>query len=129
MDKNYMNISKVESFLMSILENNLGDATYVYSPPSTLPSTLTNFSVISINNVIDMDGYGRATALIYLYGKPLSNGSKNASKISQMATKLNEIIENNKNTNYVITRRSTYSDYDSNRSWYFDVVELIIKIY
>lgn len=67
MDKNSLNISKIESFLMSILENNVGDAVFVSTPTSTLSSTLTSFCIIDANDISDYDAYGSGSVLLDRY--------------------------------------------------------------
>lgn len=128
MNANSLNVSKIESFMVSILEGNVGEAVYVGNPPSTIATSMNSFSVIDVNNVEDLDAFGRATVLVYLYGRPNANSTKKAALISAMATKMNELIENNTSNNYQLERRSTYSDYDSTRNWFYDVVEVIVKI-
>jgi hypothetical protein len=76
-----------------------------------------------------MDAYGYGVALVWLYARPLANGAKNVAKMSELESKLNEVIENANDSIYHISSRATYSDYDSERKWHCNIVELNLKIF
>ena len=129
MDSNKLNISKVETYLHSIFDNVVSDNTYVGTPPETIKESWTDMCVIDTGGSIrDMDAYGRGVVLVWLYARPLANGAKNVAKMSEMETKLNEVIENARNSSYRISRRATHSDYDNNRKWHCNIIELNLII-
>ena len=81
------------------------------------------------NRVSDLDAYGEAIVLIWLYARPFENGAKNVAMMEELETRLNKVIEDNKNNGiYGINRRNTYSDYDPDRQWHCNIVELNILI-
>ena len=80
-------------------------------------------------NIRDMDAYGAGVALVWLYARPLANGAKNVAKMSELESKLNEVIASANDSIYHINRRATYSDYDSERKWHCNIVELNLRIF
>jgi hypothetical protein len=129
MHKDNINISKIETYLHSIIDNVVSDNTYVGTPPETLKESWNDMCVIDVGpNVKDMDAYGKGVVLVWLYARPLANGAKNVAKMSELETKLNEVIKNAHDRTYRINRGATYSDYDSNRKWHCNIVELNLTI-
>ena len=129
MRKDNINISEIETYLHSIIDNVVSDNTYVGTPPETLKESWSDMCVIDVGpNVKDMDAYGKGVVLVWLYARPLANGAKNVAKMSELETKLNEVIKNAHDRTYRISRGATYSDYDSNRKWHCNIVELNLII-
>lgn len=130
MNKNNLNISKIENYLNSIIDNVVSNQTYVGRLPDTLDSTWKDMCLIDCGAAIaDYDAFGSGIVLIWLYAKPLSDGSKNVSTMSQLEQKLNEVIANASSKTYQMNRRNTYTDYDTERKWHCNIVELNITIY
>lgn len=129
MDKKHLNISKIETYLHSIIDNIVSNNTYVGTPPETLKEDWDDICVIDVGpNIKDMDAYGKGVVLVWLYARPLANGAKNVAKMSELETKLNEVIKNAHNSTYRINRRATYTDYDPERKWHCNIVELNLTI-
>lgn len=129
MYNNNINVSKIETYLHSIIDNIVSENTYVGTPPETLKETWQDLCVIDLGSAIrDMDACGKGVVLVWLYARPLANGAKNVAKMSEMETKLNEVIESAHNSTYRLNRRATYTDYDSQRKWHCNIVELNLTI-
>lgn len=129
MNYNNINISKIETYLHSIIDNVVSDNTYVGTPPETIKEDWQDMCVIDLgSNIIDRSAYGRGVVLVWLYARPLASGAKNVAKMSELETKLNEVIESAHNSAYRISRRATYSDYDTTRKWHCNIVELNLTI-
>jgi hypothetical protein len=129
MRKDNINISEIETYLHSIIDNVVSDNTYVGTPPETLKESWNDICVIDVGpSIRDMDAYGKGVVLVWLYARPLANGAKNVAKMSELETKLNEVIKNAHDRTYRINRGATYSDYDSNRKWHCNIVELNLII-
>ena len=95
MDKNNLNISYVEDYLYSVMDNKISVNTYVGTLPDTIQSTWQDMCLIDCGSAIaDYDAFGGGVVLIWLYAKPLANGSKNVSRMAKMETELNNIISN-----------------------------------
>lgn len=130
MDKNNMNISRIETYLHGIIDNKVSKNTYAGTLPDTIKSDWDDMVLVDCaNRVSDMDAYGEAIVLVWLYARPFENGSKNVAMMDELETKLNEVIENANDRIYVINRRNTYSDYDSDRQWHCNIVELNVRIF
>lgn len=129
MNSSAINISKIESYLHGIMDNVVSDNTYVGTPPETIKESWQDMCVIDLGAAInDMDAYGKGVVLVWLYARPLANGAKNVAKMSEMETKLNEVIESAHNSTYRLNRKAIYTDYDSNRKWHCNIVELNLTI-
>lgn len=130
MDKNNMNISRIETYLHGIIDNKVSKNTYAGTLPDTIKSDWNDMVLVDCaNRVSDLDAYGEAIVLIWLYARPFENGAKNVAVMDELETKLNEVIENANDKIYVINRRNTYSDYDSDRQWHCNIVELNVRIF
>lgn len=131
MNKDNMNISKVETYLNSILDNAVSDNTFFgYIPEKELidPSWTDLVYVEIPNGIEDRDAYGQGTVLVWLYARPHQSGRKNVAVMSQLEMRLNEVIGNASSPHYTITRRSTYTDYDTELDWHCNAVELILTV-
>lgn len=132
MNKDNINISKVETYLNSILDNVVSNNTFFgYFPASeAIDSSWNDMVIVEIpNGIRDNDAYGQGTALVWLYARPLSSGRKNVAVMSQLEQRLNEVIRTASSPIYALSRRNTFSDYDEKLNWHCNAVELIIKVY
>lgn len=132
MDSNNLNISKIETYLNSILDNKVSKNTYFgYLPDASIIKASDWQDMVMIempNGIRDMDAYGQGTVLVWLYARPLGSGRKNVAKMSELETNLNDVITNVTSNEYHIVRRLTFTDYDTNINWHCNVIELIITI-
>lgn len=129
MNKDDLNISKIESYLYSIIDSVVSENTSAGAPPETIKESWIDMCVIDVgSNIRDYEAYGKGVVLIWLYARPLANGAKNVAKMSELETKLNEVIKNAHDSTYRINRRATYTDYDAERKWHCNIVELNLTI-
>lgn len=129
MDKNLMNISKIETFFNSLLDEKVSSNTFFTDLPSTIKQEWDSMVVVDCENAIsDLNGCGKGTVLIFLYAKPLSTGMKNVAKLSELEQKLNECIASNDSKTYIINRANTYTDYDEERNLHCNIVVLNLII-
>lgn len=128
-----MNISKIETYLNGILDNVVSNNTFFgYMPDASIVKTSDWQDMVMVeipNGVRDMNAYGQGTVLVWLYARPLESGRKNVAKMSVLEDRLNDVIANNKDKNYQISRRMTYTDYDTDIDWHCNVVEIILKVF
>ena len=110
MNKDNLNISKIETYLAGIIDNVVSDNTYAGTLPTTINSAWSDM------------------VLIWLYAKPRTDGTKNVALMSQLEKKLNEVIGAADDRHYIISRRDTFTDYDDARKWHCNIVELNITI-
>ena len=129
MDKNNLNISKVEDYLYKVLKSKVSENLYVGTLPDTTQSTWSDMCLIDCGNGLrDYDAYGKGTVLIWLYAKPLSNGQKNVKLMDELELGLNKAISQADSKIYRINRGNVYCDYDSTRRWHCNIVELNLLI-
>lgn len=129
MNKDNINISKIETYLHSIMDNVVSDNTYAGTLPDTIQSSWSDMVLIDCATAIkDMNAYGQGIVLIWLYAKPRGDGAKNTATMAKLERKLNEVIADASDGTYHISRRDTFSDYDSDRKWHCNIVELNILI-
>lgn len=132
MDKNNINISKIETFLNGLIDNKVSGNTFFTALPDKSVIDASNWQDMVLveipNGVMDFDAYGQGTVLIWLYARPLESGRKNVAKMSELEKKLNEVVASYSSTNYAIKRRYTYTDYDTDIKWHCNAVEILITI-
>lgn len=132
MDSNKINISKIETFLYEKIDNVVGKNTFVGSkvPDKTaIPTDWNDIVLIDIpNGVRDFDAYGKGTVLIYLFARPQESGRKNVAVLSKMEASLNEVINTSSNDTYLLKRRLTFTGYDMNIDWHYNVIEITLTI-
>ena len=133
MDSNKINISKIETFLNEKIDNVVSKNTFVGSkvPDKTaIPADWKDIVLIDIpNGVRDFDAYGQGTVLVSLFARPMESGRKNVAVLSKMEESLNEVIKSNTDKTYNLSRRLTYTGYDSDIDWHFNTIEVIIKVF
>ena len=133
MDSNKINISKIETFLNEKIDNVVSKNTFVGSkvPDKTaIPADWKDIVLIDIpNGVRDFEAYGQGTVLVSLFARPMESGRKNVAVLSKMEESLNEVIKSNTDKTYALSRRLTYTGYDSDIDWHFNTIEVIIKIF
>ena len=133
MDSNKINISKIETFLNEKIDNVVSKNTFVGSkvPDKTaIPTDWKDIVLIDIpNGVRDFEAYGQGTVLVSLFARPMESGRKNVAVLSKMEESLNEVIKSNTDKTYTLSRRLTYTGYDSDIDWHFNTIEVIIKIF
>lgn len=133
MDINKINISKIETFLNGKIDNVVSYNTFVGSKlpdRAAIPAEWKDICLIDIpNGIHDFDAYGQGTVLVSLYARPMESGRKNVAVLSEMEQKLNAIIKANTDQTYQLSRRLTYTGYDTDIDWHFNTIEVIIKVY
>lgn len=129
MDKDNLNISKLETYLYSIIHKKVSANTYAGTLPDTIQESWTDMCLIDCGSIADRNAFGKGNVLIWLYAKPLANGSKNTKLMSKLEKSLNSVIENANNPTYQINRNAVYPDYDSDRKWHCNIVMLNVTVY
>ena len=133
MNKDNLNISKIETYLNSILDNVVSEHTYFTKLPDASVITASSWQdmvLIDIpDGIKDFDAFGQGHVFIVLYARPLDSGKKNVAKMSQLEVKLNEVIANANDKYYHISRNDVHTTYDGDINWHCNVVELILKVF
>lgn len=132
MNKDNLNISKIETYLNSILDNAVSNNTFFTTLPDSAvvkSSDWTDMVLIDIPiGVKDFDAYGNGEIDIVLYAKPFESGKKNVAKMAQLEAKLNEVIANANSTEYMLKPYDAHSMYDTDINWHCNVITYLITI-
>lgn len=129
MDKNLMNISRIEAFFDSILKGKLSKNIFYSDLPPTIKESWSDFVLVDVFSVNDLDGMGTGLVNIYLYAKPLSSGCKNVKALNNLEDKLTAILKDAEGKPYNITRAYTNTGFDSQCNTHYNIVGLYIKIF
>lgn len=133
MNKDNLNISKIETYLNSILDNVVSNNTFFTKLPNASvvqSSDWKDMVLIDIpDGIRDYEAYGQGFVFVALYARPLESGKKNVALMSKLETKLNEVIANADDKNYHISRNDVHTTYDDDINWHCNVVELILKVF
>lgn len=133
MIKDSINISKIETYLNSIIDNVVSNNTFYTALPDASivkSSDWQDMVLIDIpDGIKDFDAYGQGIVFVALYARPLESGKKNVAKMSQLETKLNEVIENANDKTYHLSRNDVHTTYDEDIKWHCNVVEIILKVF
>lgn len=133
MNKDNLNISKIETYLNEILDGEVSENTFFTTYPNVSmvqSSDWQDMVLVDIpSGVSDMEAMGLGYIFIGLYARPHESGKKNVAKMSELEEKLNVVLANAKDSRYLLVRNDTHSTYDEDIDWHCNVVELIIKIF
>lgn len=132
MINDYINISKIETHLCSVLRKNVCARCYAGTLPSTLKDKMDTYVVIDCGGSIsDLHAYGKGAVNIYLYARP--NGvSKNVAELSKMESKFMKALREDKfdSEHYRVARDLMYQDtgYDSTYGMHFIIKAIHLTI-
>lgn len=124
-----LDIASIEAFLYDAINGKVSKNTFTGLPDTTKASWKDMCLVDCGNAINDMRSYGRGSVMIWLYSKPLSDGSKDTRSMAKLERSLDEIIKGLRSDKFAISIRSKYNDYDSDRKWYCTIVILNIIVY
>lgn len=130
MNKSNLNISNIENYLFTLFDNVVSNNTFIGTLPDTIDASWTDMVLIDFGTSInDLDAMGRCIVHIFLYAKPLANGSKNVRKLAEMEDKFNEVMLSQKDKTYQLSHVYDDSDYDKERKWHFNIKALNLMIF
>lgn len=113
-----------------LFDNKVSNNTYIGTLPDTIDSTWQDMVLIDFGtNVNDLDAMGRCIVHIFLYAKPLANGSKNVKVMADLEDKFNAVMETQSDKTYQLNHAYDDSDYDKDRKWHFNIKALNLMIF
>ena len=130
MTDKWLNISYIEDFFYTLFQNKaLGEVNVGGKLPDTLSKNVSRMTLVDCGSMRDRHAYGSGIVLVYLFSKPDGNGKKNVPAMAEMEETVRQLVEKSRHDHYVISRGSTYTDYDSTYDMHCNIVEinLIIK--
>lgn len=128
MDRNLMNISKIETFFDTLLRGTVSDNVFFTYLPDAVEESWKEMVLVDCSAMDDWDAFGRGTVLVMIYVPPMPSGRKNVAVMSSVEQRLNSAIDRCADPIYRIRRGETYSDYDAERKMFVNIVtvELVV---
>ena len=125
----WLNISLIEDFFFSLLNSKeLGKVVVGKKLPDTLSKGTKRMTLIDLGRVRDKTGYGSGVVLVFLFSKSADNGEKNVPVMAEMEEFLRTKVAESRHEHYIISRGSTYPDYDSTYDMHCNIVEINLTI-
>ena len=125
----WLNISLIEDFFFSLLNSKeLGKVVVGKKLPDTLSKDTKRITLVDLGRVRDKTGYGSGVVLVFLFSKSADNGEKNVPVMAEMEEFLRTKVAESRHEHYIISRGSTYPDYDSTYDMHCNVVEINLTI-
>ena len=125
----WLNISQIEDFFFTLLNSKeLGKVVVGKKLPDTLSKDTKRMTLIDLGRVRDKTGYGSGVVLVFLFSKSAGNGEKNVPVMAEMEEFLRTKVAESRHEHYIISRDSTYPDYDSTYDMHCNVVEINLTI-
>jgi hypothetical protein len=132
MNRDSLNISKIETYLNSVLDGVVSDNTFFTTYPNVAvvkASDWQDMVLVDIpSGISDFDAYGKGYIFIGLYARPLESGKKNVARMAQLEKKLNEVLDSTFDPRYMLVKSDAHSTYDEDIDWHCNVIELILTI-
>lgn len=133
MNKDNLNISKIETYLNSIVDNVVSNNTFFTALPDKSVVDASDWQDMVLIDfpmgIKDLEAYGRGEVDIVLYARPLESGKKNVAQMSLLETRLNEVVKNANDKDYQIVRDDARSKYDTDINWHCNVITFILKVF
>ena len=125
----WLNISLIEDFFFSLLNSKeLGKVVVGKKLPDTLSKDTKRITLIDLGRVRDRVGYGSGIVLVFLFSKSSGNGEKDVPTMAEMEEFVRTKILESRHEHYIISRGSTYPDYDSTYDMHCNVVEINLTV-
>lgn len=132
MNKTNLSISKIETYLNSIIDNKVSVNTFFTVIPDASivkSSDWTDMVMIAMpEGIADFEAYGKGSVFVYLYARPLESGRKNVAKMAELESKLETVLENANDKHFLLARNDARTTYDDDINWHCNLIELILKI-
>ena len=125
----WLNISLIEDFFYTLLQSDkLGKIVVGTKLPDTLSKDAKRITLVDLGRINDRVGYGSGIVLIFLFSKSSSNGEKDVPAMAEMEEFLRTKVLESKHAHYIISRGSTYPDYDNTYDMHCNIVEINLTI-
>ena len=125
----WLNISLIEDFFYTLLKSDkLGKVVVGTRLPDTLSKDAKRITLVDLGRIRDRFGYGSGIVLIFLFSKSSGNGEKDVPVMAEMEEFLRIKVAESRHEHYIISRGSTYPDYDSTYDMHCNVVEINLTI-
>lgn len=125
----WLNISLIEDFFYTLLKSDkLGKVVVGTRLPDTLSKDAKRITLVDLGRIKDRVGYGSGVVLVFLFSKSSGNGEKDVPTMAEMEEFVRTKILESRHEHYIISRGSTYPDYDSTYDMHCNVVEINLTV-
>lgn len=125
----WLNISLIEDFFYTLLKSDkLGKVVVGTKLPDTLDKNARRITLVDLGRVRDRVGYGSGIVLVFLFSKSSGNGEKDVPVMAEMEEFLRTKVTESRHEHYIISRGSTYPDYDITYDMHCNVVEINLTV-
>lgn len=130
MNSIYKTTSRVENFFSMLLTKaKISDNLFIGNMPSVVESTWKDLVLIDVLSMKDYDACAEGSANVFLYAKSTdSYGTKPVKKLHKMELALDKAIKSCNDTHYVIDVNFRDADYDQNRNYYYNVINISVTV-
>lgn len=132
MERNNLKISKIETYLNSILDNVVSSNTFFTALPDASIIKASDWQDMVLVDfpmgIKDVEAYGQGEFDIVLYARPLESGKKNVAVMSQLEDKLFNATKDASNNSYYLRYSDARSMYDTGINWHCNVITFNIMI-
>lgn len=127
-----LNISKIETYLNSVLDGTVSENTFFTTYPDVSvvrSSSWQDMVLVEIpSGIRDMEAMGQGYVSVGLYARPHESGKKNVALMSELEAKLNEAIASASSENYMLRRDDAYATFDTDIDWHCNVITYILLV-
>lgn len=126
MEQKHKRVSRIENYLSMLLTKaGISENLFIGNMPATMSSGWSDMVLIDVLQSKDYDAYAEGTANIFLYAKALDSLSrKPMRKLDMMEQALQDALDSANDKHYVVSVNWRDSDYDENRNYYYNVVNI-----
>lgn len=126
----YKTQSRVENFFSMLLTKaKISDNLFIGNMPATVESAWKDLVLVDVLSMKDYGAYAKGQANVFLYAKSVdSHGTKPVAELYKMEIALDKAIEACNDKHYVIETNFRDADYDQNRNYYYNVVNIQVII-
>ena len=132
MNVNNLNISKIETFLNSIVDDVVSKNTFFTSLPDASVIKASDWQDMVLVDfpigIKDLEAYGSGLVSIILYARPFESGKKNIARMSQLEKALNDAIAHASKDEYVLWRDDVRAFFDNDIDWHCNIVTFHIQV-
>lgn len=130
MDNAYKTTSRTENFFSMLLTKaGISDNLFIGNMPATVDSSWKDILLVDVLSMTDHGSYAKGNANIFLYAKAIdSHGTKPVKRLYAMELALYKAIESANDPHYVIQVNYRDADYDPNRNYYYNVINVNVIV-
>ena len=102
---------------------------FIGNMPATVDNSWKDMVLVDVLSIKDYGAYAKGSANVFLYAKSVdSHGTKPMKELCKMEIALDKAIELCNDTHYVIDVNFRDADYDQNRNYYYNVINISVTI-